>query len=550
MTDLREMLQNSALTYGKRDAFRIKTLEGGIRSISFEQLNRDVNALGTALIHLGLKDRHIAVIGENSYEWVVTYLATVNGVGVSVPVDKELSEEDIAGILNQSDASAIVFSASFEKIIQSLMPMVPNITIYINMHSQSEQDGIMSFSYLLEIGRQLLRRGDESFTKAPIDAKKLCVLLYTSGTTGKSKGVMLCHRNFAAVLYGAMCAIKPERVTMSVLPIHHTYENSCGILTALYNGMTICFNDSLKYISDNLKLFKPHMLLLVPLFLEAMYKNIWDKAAKAGKTVMLRKLIHISNLFIKVGIDLRSVFFRSIRQAFGGNLKLIISGGAPLRTDLVTGFIELGIQVLNGYGITECAPLVSANRNRFYKADSVGITIPCCQVRIENPNESGDGEILVRGDNVMLGYYKNEEDTKKTFIGEWFRTGDIGRVDGDGFVYVTGRLKNTIILSNGKNVQPEELEDLLASRIPYIKEVIVFPSVQSEGKEPIISAAFVLDEEYIQSNDIQSPEAQLRTDIAKINRQLPTYKHIGHIQIQYEEFEKTTSKKIKRYKAV
>ena len=499
------MLLNSVLAYGKRDAFRIKTPQGGIRSISFDQLYRDVNALGTALMHLGAKDRHIAVIGENSYEWVVTYLATINGVGVSVPVDKELSEEDIAVILNQSDASVIVFSAGFAKIIQSVLPLVPKVTICINMHSQSEQEGILSFSYLLQIGRRLLRSGDESFIKARIDAEKMCVLLYTSGTTGKSKGVMLCHRNFAAVLYGAMCAIKPQRITMSVLPIHHTYENSCGILTALYNGMTICFNDSLKYVSDNLKLFKPHMLLLVPLFLETMYKNIWDKAAKAGKAAALRKLIHISNLFIKVGIDLRSVFFRSIRQAFGGNLKLIICGGAPLRVELVTGFNELGIQVLNGYGITECSPLVSANRNKYYKADSVGITIPCCEVCIENPNESGDGEILVRGDNVMLGYYKNEEDTKSTFIGEWFKTGDIGRVDADGFVYITGRLKNTIILSNGKNVQPEELEDLLTSKIPYIKEVIVFPFVQGEGKEPVIGAAFVLEEEYMQNNDMESP---------------------------------------------
>ncbi len=544
------MLINSALVFGKRDAFHIKTLEGGIRSISFEQLRQDVDALGTALLHIGLQGRHIAVIGENSYEWVVTYLATVNGVGVSVPIDKELSEEEIANVLNQSDASAIVFSASFSKIIQSILPQVPKISVYIDMHAQSEDDGILSFSHLLEIGRLLLKRRDESFTKAPIDINKMCVLLYTSGTTGKSKGVMLCQRNFASVLYGAMRAVRAERVTMSVLPIHHTYENSCGILTALYIGVTICFNDSLKYISENLKLFKPSMLVLVPLFLETMYRNIWDKAARTGRAQLLRKLIRISNLFLQVGIDLRKLFFRSVRQAFGGRLKLIICGGAPLRTELVTGFNELGIQVLNGYGITECSPLVSANRNRYYKADSVGLPIPCCEVCIGNPNDRGEGEILVRGDNVMLGYYKNEEATRNAFEREWFRTGDIGRIDADGFVYVTGRLKNTIILSNGKNVQPEELEEMLTGEIPYIKEVIVFPALEKEGKEPVIGAAFVLDEDYIQVNGIRTPETLLRTDVARINRRLPTFKHISHVQIQYEEFEKTTSKKIKRYKLV
>ena len=546
--DLREMLQNSAGKFGRRDAFRIKTLEGGIRGISYEQLKHDVDALGTAMLHIGLKDRHIAVIGENSYEWVVTYLATVNGVGVSVPVDKELSQEEIAGVLSQSDASAIVYSSSFTKIIQSILPQVPKITVCVDMQAQSEQNGYLSFSHLLDIGRQLLKRGDECFTRAKIDVDRMCVLLYTSGTTGKSKGVMLCQRNFAAVLYGAMCAIRVERVTMSVLPIHHTYENSCGILTALYVGVTICFNDSLKYVSDNLKLFRPSMLVLVPLFLEAMYKNIWDTVRKSGRTELLRKLIGISNLLLRIGLDLRKLFFKRVRQAFGGNLRLIVCGGAPLRSELVTGFNELGIQVLNGYGITECTPLVCVNRNKCFKADAVGMTIPCCEVRIANPNEFGEGEIMVKGDNVMLGYYKNEEATQNAFYGEWFKTGDLGRMDANGFVHVTGRLKNTIILSNGKNVQPEELEELLAAEIPYIKEVVVFPFVEKEGKEPLIGAAFVIDEDYIQANGVDNHEVRLKADIAAINRRLPTFKQINHIQVQYEEFEKTTSKKIKRYK--
>jgi long-chain acyl-CoA synthetase len=255
----------------------------------------------------------------------------------------------------------------------------------------------------------------------------------------------------------------------------------------------------------------------------------------------------VSNLLLKLHIDVRRLLFKKVRDAFGGNLRLIICGAAPLRKELVTGFNEFGIQILNGYGTTECAPVVTVNRNRFYKPDSVGITIPCCKIRIDNPDENGDGEILVNGENVMLGYYKDEEGTANAFTDGWFRTGDIGRIDDEGFVYITGRLKNIIILSNGKNVQPEELEDLLTTKLPYIKEVLVYASAPAKGMDPVITAAVFFDKDYVQNNGIQDPGSLLSADVAEINRRLPTYKQIGQVQVRPEEFQKTTTRKIKRH---
>lgn len=542
------MVYNCKRKYASRDAFRVKTAVGGICGTSYTALSDDMDAFGTALFNIGLKGEHIAIIGENCYEWVVSYLAVVNGGSVIVPIDKELSEEEIANVILKSDSSVVIYTQSFASVIQSLQPQIISVKYCIGIHEASEHGLFLSYDRLINWGKELLTQGDNHYVTEAVDPEKMCVILYTSGTTGNSKGVMLCQKNLVSVIYGAMQAIRLKRVTLSVLPIHHTYENTCGILTTLYDGITICFNDSLKYLTENIQLFKPSMLILVPLFVEAMYKKIWEKAKKTGRETLLKKLIAISNALLKVHIDFRALFFHSIRKAFGGKLKLIICGGAPLRAELVYGFNELGIQVLNGYGITECSPLVSVNRNRYYCEDSVGVVIPCCEVRIDSPDENKEGEILVRGDNVMMGYYKNAEETKKAFDGEWFRTGDIGMIGSDGFLRITGRIKNTIILSNGKNIQPEELEDHLINKLPYIKEVIVFGLEDETGKKTSVCARVVLDNEYAEEKNIDNLEAVLSADIHEINRNLPTYKQINKVMTQYEEFEKTTSKKIKRYK--
>ncbi|MFZ5975645.1 MAG: AMP-dependent synthetase/ligase [Bacillota bacterium] len=546
INDLRELIYRSATKYGERDAFLQKTPDG-VRGISYVQLKDDVEALGTGLYGLGLAGGcHIALIGENSYEWVISYLAIVNGQNVAVPIDKELTDLEIAKLLKHSDATAVICSESFYPVISSILPLVPGLRFCIGMKENQSYSTFRSIHQIMRHGKDLLMQNDRSFVDAPIDREVMSVILYTSGTTGSSKGVMLSHKNIVTVVMGAMRAVRVPRVTLSVLPVHHSYECSCGILTAMYAGVKICINDSPKYLPENLRLFKPEMLVLVPLYIETMYKRIMENVRRSGREQLLKRLIRLSNALLRVRIDVRGLFFKKIREAFGGRLKLIISGGAPLRPEMVTRFREIGIQILNGYGITECAPLVTANRNNYYDDASVGVVIPGCKVKIHEPNEDGEGEILVSGDNVMLGYYKDAEATRKVFDGEWFKTGDVGRLPEEGLLRITGRKKNTIILSNGKNVQPEEIEEYLEAGTPYIKDVVVYASCPENDAEPCISAIIVPDMEY--ENGCPSDfEKILREEIRKLNRGLPTFKQVQNVRIQMDDFEKTSTKKIKRF---
>lgn len=547
--DFRELVHRSARKYGRRDAFRIKVPGGGVKGISYAQLKADVEALGTALFDLGIRGCNVALIGENSYEWVVSYLAIVNGQNVVVPLDKELPDHEITGLLERSDATAVICSETFYRPIASAMSRLPGLRLCIGMQGTEGFDSFLPMESVMESGRRLLAAGEREFLDAPTDREALSVILFTSGTTGHSKGVMLSQKNIVSVVVGAMQAVRVQRVTLSVLPIHHTYECTCGILTALYAGVTICINDSPKYLPENLKLFKPTMLVLVPLYVETMYKRIIDNISKSGQGEILKKCIRVTNALLRFHIDLRPLFYKKIRDAFGGRLKLIVCGGAPLRPELVTRFREFGIQILNGYGITECAPLVAANRNRYYDDGAVGVVIPACRVRIDAPNEDGEGEILVAGDNVMLGYYKDAEATRNAFDGEWFRTGDVGSLGPEGFLRITGRKKNTIILSNGKNVQPEEIEEYLGGGIPYIKDVVVYAANAEDGEE-CISAIVVPDMDYAGSCGPSEFEKILREEIRKLNRALPTFKQVKSIRIQTDDFEKTSTKKIKRFKVI
>lgn len=545
--DLRELLIGSAKKYSRRDAFRFKGHQNSIISVSYAKLLDDVNSLGTALINMGLNGAHIAVIGENSYEWVVTYLAVVNGLGTIVPIDKDLRDEEIGNILTLSDASAVVCSETFYPIISGLLPKLPSITLCIGMKAKDGYKEFICFSKIVEKGRLLFKSGDCSYIDANVDRDSMCALLFTSGTTGSSKAVMLSHRNISSVVNCAINVGKISRVLMSVLPMHHTYEFSISILTGLHAGVTICLNDSIKYLQQNLKIFKPSMIVLVPLIVETLYKRIMDGIKESGKLETLKQMISISNLLLKFGIDIRRLVFHDIHKVFGGRLKTIFCGGASLRPELVACFRELGIRLVNGYGITECAPLVSFNRNKHSNDSSVGEIIPCCEVKIHEPDENGEGEILVRGDNVMLGYYKNKEQTEKAFIDDWFCTGDIGRFIGSGLLQITGRKKNTIILSNGKNVQPEEIEEYITTRIPYIKDIVVFAPNKS-GVVERISAIVVPAMEYVTEYGIKDLEQMLHEDIHRLNRYLPSFKQVSDVYLQLQDFEKTSLKKIKRFK--
>lgn len=529
VSTLRELITTPARKTPHKDVFRIRTSKESYRSISWKEFESDINALGTALIEKGLKGSNICVIGENSYEWILTYMSVVNGVGAIVAVDKDLQDEEIKNIIINSDAKAVVFSNTYQYSINVMKKDLVNVAHYICINPK--KNDFVSLSSLIGLGNEIIQNGGKQYLHAEIDTTGLAALIYTSGTTGQCKGVMLSQNNMIANISAAasMVFCGPDDVVMSILPTHHTYEFTCNILAVFLCEATICINESMKHIKDNLKLYKPTLLFLVPLIAETVYKNILAEAEKNGKLKKLNTGVKVSNALRFVRIDIRKKIFSDIHDVFGGRLKKIVLGGAPMNPFTAKALRNIGILVLQGYGITECSPLVAVNRERHYKDHSVGLAVPCNKVKIK------DGEILVKGENVMLGYYKNPEATAEAFDGEWFKTGDLGYIDEDGFLYITGRKKNLIILDNGKNVYPEEIEGYLAA-IEQIKEAVVY----EENK--LIAAEIYPDPE------TDNAEQIIRDRIALLNKTLPIYKQVQSIKFRQTEFEKTTTKKIKRHK--
>lgn len=547
--DLKVLVERSAKLYGDSVAFEQIVSKTETETVSFNQLLERTNAIGTQLISMGLKGKHIAVVGENSIEWLEAYFSIVNGVGVAVPLDKELQYDTMAKQINISECSAVFCSYKLYKKIKQALPECPNVQYCIVMRAKDsfdyEAENCLAFNDVLENGKKLVSDGDTSFIKAEIDPDKMSEIIFTSGTTGANKGVILSHKNVCATVYSSMRLIRPGDTTLSVLPINHSYEKNTHLLGAIYLGARVCFNDDLKHVVNNLERFSPDFMIVVPMFLETMLRKIRVETEKSGLTENLRWGVKYSNFIRKFGIDLRKIFFKPIHASFGGNLRQIVCGGAPLSKEIVETFDSYGINVVEGYGITECSPLVAANCTRFKKIGSVGMVVPGTEVRIDNPDAEGYGEILVRGDNVMIGYYKDEESTKAVFTEDgWFRTGDIGRKDKKNFLYVSGRVKNLIILPNGKNVFPEEIEEKLISQIAYIKEVVVYADENNTG----IYAACYLDDEYLTKEGVTDRYAYLMNDIAKFNAQSASFKRITNVVIYDTEFEKTTTKKIQRFK--
>ena len=552
--DIRELVIRAAKLFGEKIAFRELRWDKEIAEYSFAQLEQDRNAFGTKLLQMGMEGYHVAVLSENMYAWVLSYLTVICGVGVVVPLDKELLCKDIALLLRKSDADAVICSETYFQEILDILDECPNIKCVIVMNpsrlnSSKEYPYLYDMQTLITQGRKLLLLGDITYKEKAIDAEHMCEVLFTSGTTGPNKGVMLSHKNLVADLYGFMHYIKVTPVSFSVLPLHHSFECTCHVLGIIYTGNTLCFNDSLKHLMENIARFKPGMSLMVPMFLEAMYKEIWQGAKNENLDKHLSYGIKVSNILRKFGIDKRRLFFKPILQKFGGNLEQIVCGGAPLRTDLIKKYDEIGINIINGYGITECTPVISTTHlyaSDWKKLGTVGRVLPVCKVRIIDPDKKGNGEIQVNGDNVMLGYYKDDENTKKVFTADgYFLTGDLGHLDKNNFLSLSGRKKNLIILSNGKNVCPEELEEAISS-IPYVKEVMVYSnSINSDKKEVIVADVF-LDEHYLETNKIADIKSRLDQDVRKLNNTLPVYKRISNVKIMDQEFEKTTTKKIKR----
>ena len=547
ISSIKEMLEIAVKEAGDKNAFEYKDekVNDKIVKVTYKEFVKDTEELGTALASLGMENKHIAIIGENSYKWLTVYLTVLKSTGVFVPIDRELPCKDIINVLKHSDSEVLFYSEKYEKWINEIKENVPNIKFFIGLNRQKHEDNILSYDVFKETGKNVLEQGSKIYTDLKDDENKLKLLVYTSGTTGTPKGVMLTEHNLISVVYYGLQVADIGDKCLSVLPYHHTYEAVAGILVELHNHSTICINDSLKNVLKNLQLFKPDFIYLVPAFTEVFYKNIWNTAKKSGKDKALKKLIPISNGLRATGIDLRTKLFKSIHEAFGGNLKEIICGGAPIRPEIGKFFNDIGITLLNGYGITECSPLVSVNRIKFNDSNTVGVILPCCEVKFENVNSDGDGEICVKGDIVMQGYYKDDERTKKVLKDGWFNTEDYGSINKKGQLIINGRKKNLIVLDNGKNIYPEEIENYILG-IDYVQEVVVKGIKNNIGQEVSLCAEVFLNDEKVKEMNVENINEKLKADIAEACKELPIYKKVADIEIRKEEFEKTTTKKIKR----
>lgn len=515
---LKEMLSFCTDSYGDKPAFQYAKRKIEI-SVNFTQFKAEVESLGAYLFSLGLKDCHIAVFGENSYEWILSYFSVVCGRNVIVPIDKDLCAGDVALLLNDSKCRAVVYSQTYSDIIAEVQNKEMSHIEFISMETIPE---------LIEEGNRLPGNIHSEYEGIEIAPDDLASIVYTSGTTGRSKGVMLSHKNLSADTFASCCSVQLVGPSILVLPLHHTFGLVAGVFAAMFYGLPVYINKSLKNLLSDFQKCKPNHLFVVPLVVETLYKNIWIAARKQGKERALKLLIKVSDTLLKIGIDLRRTLFKSVLVAFGGELELIVSGGAPLDEKYVAAYRSFGITLLNGYGITECGPVVAVNRNKFNVVGSVGMPICSNHVKI-----GGDGEILVKGDNVSPGYYNDPKTNNLAFTDGWFRTGDLGYMDEFGALHITGRIKNLIILSNGENISAESIEKLVYT-LSYVKEVVAY------GQDDVIVAEVFLDA------DVPDAKGRIHDDIKAINQRLPLVRNIGKVVIRDTEFPKTTTKKIKR----
>ena len=525
---------------------------GSLLEMSYIQVYENICKAAAAFEKLNLVGRRVAVIGDTSPQWLCTYIGALASGVVIIPMDKELAGPEIEKFLEMVEAEAIVYSKSFNEKLAGVVGSHSSLKFFIPMISdEAASDNVIPFSEFIKLGEENLARGYVVNKAQNTDI--MCEMLFTSGTTGTSKCVMLCQKNIFAAVRSAIQSVcfTYDDVLVSVLPVHHTYELMC-LLAAFCFGITVCINDSLRHVMKNFALFKPTGLVLVPMFLNTMYKRIWSEAERTGKAKMLKTALGASRGMMKVGIDMRKTLFKSVLDAFGGRLDHIICGGAKLNPDLIVAFEEFGISVFEGFGITECSPLVSVTPYYARKLGAIGPAVPSCKVRIdpngeETPEGYPMGEVQVKGDNVMLGYYNNPEANADVFTNDgWFRTGDVGYLDDEQYLYLTGRIKFVIVLENGKNVFPEEIEEYLDT-IDTISEVCVIGRKSRDGDEVVLTAVVYPDfSKFPKDVDDETVKETIRKAINATNKRLPSYKQIKAVEIRKTEFEKTTTKKIKR----
>jgi len=555
ITNLRDIIKTRVREFPGNPVFLHKPVKGGeYVPVSTEKYDHDIDSLGTALFKRVRKGARVAILSETRYEWFVSYLATTNGVGCVVPIDKELHPEEIENCLVRAEVDVLIFSGSKLSVVDQVYGKIPTIKYYVSM-DDTKDSRFMSFSALLKEGEDLLAAGNSDYLETPIDENEMTILLFTSGTTAKSKAVMLCQRNICKNLMAmySMVYIYRDDVFFSVLPLHHTYECTCGFLGQVYRGSTIAICEGLRYITSNIKEAKPTCVLMVPVMLEMFYKAIMKKVNEDPKKAKkLRTGIKLSRFLMKLHIDVRKKLFKDIHEVFGGRMRLIILGGAPVNPDMLRFFQDMGFICIQGYGLTECAPILALNRDVDFKNHAAGLPLPGCDVKVLDPDEDGIGEFIAKGDNIFLGYYNDPEATAKALDKDgYYHTGDLGYIDKDGFCIITGRKKNVIIAKNGKNVFPEEIEYLL-SLSPYVAESVV-SGVEDEVKnDTIIVATIFPDMEQVEAKlgegaSDDKIEALLKQVSEEANEKLPNYKRIKRVVLRKTEFEKNTSKKIKRY---
>ena len=543
VTNFKEMIERSAQIYKTRTAFKLKNKDGEIYSKTYEEVKNDIYALGTELIENGLTNKRIAVIGKNSYKWAISYLAS-SIVGVVVPIDKELHSDDVINFMNVAECECVLGDGkNLKTITENIEKLNNKKTIFVDFEK--------SFEHYLEAGRTLLEKENTKFEEIKINPDEMKILLFTSGTTGNAKGVCLSQKNICSNILSIYGIVKVKRSDLffSILPLHHTYECTIGFLLPLYSGASICYCDGLRYISKNMLEYHPSVILCVPLLLESMYKKIMKSLKKSLPEKYTKDG---ENPIDKLPFILRKIVSRKVKNTLGGRLRVFIVGAAAVNPEIANTFDKLKLNSLQGYGLTECAPLVAGNTDFFKRNDSAGLPIPTVEYKIDNPNQEGVGEIIVKGPNIMLGYYNMPEETEKVLKDGWFHTGDLGKIDENGFLYITGRCKSVIVTKNGKNIYPEEIESYL-NESPLISESLVIGIHKENDDETYVNAQIFPNKEaiteYLKGTVPTKEEVKkvISDVIANVNSKIPNYKHIKDFAIRDSEFEKTTTQKVKRY---
>ena len=553
-TDLKDMLNQTGEVYGDRPAYIFKTEEKGkFRTITHKEFRENINALGTTLIQMGLKDKRIALISENRYEWELSYLAVAAGVGVIVPLDKALPDNELESLILRSQVEAIIYSSKYDVIMNTLREKKnTNLKYFISMDLEENTQGIYAEKALVEKGKKLLADGNKTYIDAKIDAEKMGIMLFTSGTTAMSKAVMLSHKNLVTNVMDIIQRfdLTDEDRFLSFLPLHHVFECTVGFLYPISIGGSIAFCEGVKHMAENIKEFEITAMISVPAVFDIIYRKVMKTIEKKGKLANLEKGKKVSQFLLKMKIDLRKQLFKEVHESLGPKLKLVVTGGAALDPETEKGFNDLGFDVEQGYGLTETAPVIAAETPKCRRLGSIGKKFPSVEVKIDDPDEEGIGELMAKGPSIMLGYYENEEATKSALESDgWFHTGDLARIDKDGYIYISGRKKSVIVLNNGKNVFPEEIETLL-NKVEGIKETFVFEKKEDDG-DVKVCVEIVYDKELIKElYNIEGEEnikEFLWDKVKEVNKLMPKYKYVREMVITEEPLIKTTTLKIKRH---